>query len=175
MVPPAVQPYPTQTANPFRTELFVAKLIHVAPAPDQVTLVLLGKVELPLDQFALAVPATKTITSLVCVVKGNVSDVAFVFAVPMLPLSVIAIYATATQRHLEVSVFQKKPTSRRVVVTVVVGRVAVEDSKEAPQVRATAPVPVIEIRRVSPSTGVPVRPEVNDVMAAVWLVMWTTS
>lgn len=56
-------------------------------------------------------------------------------------------------------------------MTVVVGRVAVEDSKEVPQVRATAAVPVIEIRRVSPSTGVPVRPEVNDVMAAVWLVM----
>lgn len=71
--------------------------------------------------------------------------------------------------------FQKKPMSRRVVETVVVGKVAVEDSNEVPQVRATAVVPVIEMRRVSPSTGVPVRPEVNDVMAVVWLVMWTTS
>ena len=55
--------------------------------------------------------------------------------------------------------------------TVVVGRIAVDDSNLAPQVIATAPVPVIEIRKVSPSTAVPVRPEVNDVMAAVWLVM----
>ena len=55
--------------------------------------------------------------------------------------------------------------------TVVVGRVAVDDSNDAPQVNPTAPVPVIEIRKVSPSTAVPVRLEVNDVIAAVWLVM----
>ena len=65
--------------------------------------------------------------------------------------------------------------SRRAVVTVVVGKATVDASKDVPQVNATAPVPVTEMRNVSPSTGVPVRPEVNEVIAAVWAVMWTTS
>ena len=49
----------------------------------------------------------------------------------------------------------------------VVGRAIVEASNDVPQVIATEVVPVIEIRSVSPSTGVPVRLEVNDVIAAV--------
>ena len=85
------------------------------------------------------------------------------------------VYATATQRHKEVSVFQKNPTSKRLVETVVVGSVTVDDSKEAPHVRAIAVVPVIDTLKVSPSTGVPVRFVVNDVIAAVCEVMCTTS
>lgn len=71
------------------------------------------------------------------------------------------------QRHLEVSVFQKNPTSKRVVEEVVVGRVTVLLSKELPHVKAIDVVPVIEIRSVSPSTGVPVKLVVNEVIAAV--------
>lgn len=66
-----------------------------------------------------------------------------------------------------VSVFQKNPTSRRAVVTVVVGSVTVEDSNDVPHVIATAVVPVIDILSVSPSTGVPERPIVNEVMPVV--------
>jgi hypothetical protein len=73
-------------------------------------------------------------------------------------------YATATTRHLLVAVFQKKPTSRRAEATVVVGSATVEASKEEPHVSASAdPLSVIEIRSVSPSTGVPVRFVVNEV------------
>jgi hypothetical protein len=60
-----------------------------------------------------------------------------------------------------------KPISSRAVVTVVVGRAIVDDSKDVPHVRATAAVPVTEILSTSPSTGVPERLEVNDVIAAV--------
>jgi hypothetical protein len=62
-------------------------------------------------------------------------------------LNYLSIYhATATQRHLEVAAFHMKPTSRRVVVTVVVGSVDVDDSNDAPHVIATAVVPVIAIQ-----------------------------
>jgi hypothetical protein len=54
-------------------------------------------------------------------------------------------YADATQRHLLVATFHTKPISSLLVVTVVEGSVAVELSKEAPQVMAMAVVPVIEI------------------------------
>ena len=57
--------------------------------------------------------------------------------------------------------------SRRVVETVVVGRATAPASNEVPNVRPTAPVPVTEIRSLSPSTGVPVRFVVNEVIAAV--------
>ena len=57
------------------------------------------------------------------------------------------------------------------MVTVVVGSAVVEASNDVPQVRATAAVPVIETRKVSPSTGVPVSPDVSDVIAAVWAVI----
>jgi hypothetical protein len=63
-------------------------------------------------------------------------------------------------------VFQKKPTSRRVVELVVVGNEEVpEASNDVPQVKAIDVVPVIEMRNVSPSTGVPVRLDVNEVIA----------
>ena len=62
--------------------------------------------------------------------------------------------------------FQKKPTSRRVVKLVVVGNEEVpEASNDVPQVKAIDVVPVIEMRNVSPSTGVPVRLDVNEVIA----------
>lgn len=65
--------------------------------------------------------------------------------------------------------------SSRVVPLVVVGSVKSEDSNEAPHVMATEAVPVTEMRNVSPSTGVPVRFVVNEVIAAVCEVIWTTS
>ena len=44
------------------------------------------------------------------------------------------------------TVFHTKPTSSLAVVTVVVGKATVEDSKLAPQVIARAAVPVIAIQ-----------------------------
>jgi hypothetical protein len=70
-----------------------------------------------------------------------------------------------------VATFHTKPTSRRFVVTVVVGRVIVDDEKDAPHVIAIAPVPVIEIQSFWPLTGVPVRFVVNEVIATDWPVM----
>lgn len=58
-------------------------------------------------------------------------------------LAICPPYATATQRHLVVAVFHTNPTSKRFVDTVVVGKVAVDDSKEAPHVIALAAVPTI--------------------------------
>ena len=89
---------------------------------------------------------------------------------------ILPYYACATCLHLLVSVFQKNPISRRAVVTVVVeSGVPPLASNEVPNVNATAAVPVTEIRNVSPSTGVPVRLVVKDVIAAVCPVIWTTS
>src|ERR1039457_7138288 len=65
----------------------------------------------------------------------------------------------------DVSVFQMNPISRRVAATVVVGRAIVPASNDAPKVSATAPDPITDMRSVSPSTGVPVRFVVNDVIA----------
>jgi hypothetical protein len=45
---------------------------------------------------------------------------------------------------LLVATFQTKPTSRRVVVTVVVGKAVVDASNDAPHVMPTDAVPVIE-------------------------------
>jgi hypothetical protein len=88
----------------------------------------------------------------------------------------IAIYyAVATHLHFDVAEFQKKPISNLVVPDVVVGNATVEASKDAPNVNATEAVPVTDIRKVSPSTGVPVRFVVNDVIAAVCAVIFTTS
>jgi hypothetical protein len=57
-------------------------------------------------------------------------------------------------------------------MTVVAGRVTVpDDSKRVPQVMALAvPLSVIAILKVSPSTGVPVTPEVIEVIAAACAV-----
>ena len=77
--------------------------------------------------------------------------------------------------HFVVSVFHMNPISRRVVVTVVVGSAIVDASNEAPKVSATAAVPVTDILIISPSTGVPVKEEVKDVIAAVCEVICTTS
>ena len=74
-------------------------------------------------------------------------------------------YADATQRHVVVAAFQTNPISRRFVVTVVEGKVTVEDSNDAPQVIAIAVVPVIAIQSFCPLTGVPVKFVVNDVIA----------
>ena len=71
------------------------------------------------------------------------------------------------QRHLEVAEFHTKPTSRRLVVTVVVGSATVEASKLAPQVIALAAVPVMAIQRVCPSVGVPDKFVVNEVISTV--------
>ena len=70
-----------------------------------------------------------------------------------------------TQRHVEVATLHTKPTSRRLVETVDVGRVTVDDEKDAPHVIAMAVVPVIAIQSFWPLTGVPVRFVVNEVMA----------
>jgi len=67
------------------------------------------------------------------------------------------------------------PTSSRLVETVVVGNVTVEDSNDAPHVIARAAVPVIAIHRVSPLFGVPLRLVVKLVMSAVCPVMTTMS
>jgi hypothetical protein len=75
-------------------------------------------------------------------------------------------YDEATHLHLLVTVFHMKPTSRRLVETVVVGKILMLDSKDVPHVIALAPVPVIEIISVCPSVGVPDRPEVNEVISA---------
>ena len=58
---------------------------------------------------------------------------------------IIFPYALATQRHVVVATFQTNPTSSLLVVTVVDGSVTVDEEKDAPQVIAIAPVPVIEI------------------------------
>ena len=63
-----------------------------------------------------------------------------------------------------------KPTSKRLVDTVVVGKVTVEASNEDPQVIARAPVPVIEIHNVWASVGVPDKFVVNEVISAVCAV-----
>ena len=69
-------------------------------------------------------------------------------------------------RHFEVTEFQANITSSRVLITVVVGKATVDASKLDPQVMARAvPLSVIEIQRTSPIAGVPVRPDVNDVIA----------
>lgn len=68
--------------------------------------------------------------------------------------------------------FQTNPISRRVDITVVVGRAVVEASNEAQKARARAvPLSVILIRKVSPSTGVPVRLVVNEVIACARAVI----
>lgn len=105
------------------------------------------------------------------------AQAAFVFQllVPVFADIAAIFYALAMQRHLLDSVFHTKPTSRRVVDTVVVGNATVLDSNDDPQVMATALVPVIETRNKSPSTGEPLSPDVNEVIAVVWLVMCTTS
>jgi hypothetical protein len=74
-------------------------------------------------------------------------------------------YAVATQRHLLVATFQTNPTSRRLVVTVVVGNATVDASKDPPHVIAIAPVPVMEIHSFWPFTGVPDKLVENEVMA----------
>ena len=71
--------------------------------------------------------------------------------------------------------FHTKPTSRRAVVTVVVGNATVEASNLAPQVNAIAVVPVIEIQSFWPFEGVPVKLVVNDVIAVDWPVMMNVS
>ena len=63
--------------------------------------------------------------------------------------------------------FHTKPTSLRVVV-MPVGRVAVEDSNEAPQVIVGDPEPAVnDIQSFWPVVGVPVRFVVIEVMFAV--------
>jgi hypothetical protein len=90
--------------------------------------------------------------------------------------AILKNYATATHLHFEVTVFHTNPTSRRVEITVVVGSGTVDASKLAPQVMALAvPLSVMSILSVSPSTGVPVRLVVNDVIACARPVMCATS
>jgi hypothetical protein len=79
----------------------------------------------------------------------------------------MVFYALATQRHLLDTLFQQNPTSSLSVETVVVGRVTVDDSNEAPQVIARVAVPVIEIQSRWLFVGVPERFVVNEVMSAV--------
>ena len=74
--------------------------------------------------------------------------------------------------HFDVSEFQKKPISSRVVQLVVVPKTTAPASNEAPSVNGTVHVPVIDIRSVSQSTGVPLI--VNQVIVAVWFVICTT-
>jgi len=80
-------------------------------------------------------------------------------------------YAEATHRHVVDATFHIKPTSRRFVVTVVVGSVTVDDENLPPQVIAIAVVPVIEIQSFCPLTGVPLKFVVNDVIATDWPVI----
>jgi hypothetical protein len=81
-------------------------------------------------------------------------------------------YATATHRHLLVTAFHTNPTSRRVDMTVVVGRATVLASNDAPHVIARAvPLSVIAIQSVCPIVGVPERFVVKDVIAAASAVM----
>jgi hypothetical protein len=54
-------------------------------------------------------------------------------------------YAAPMQRHLDVATFHIKPMSRRLVPTVVVGKVTDDDSKDAPHESAIPVVPVIAI------------------------------
>lgn len=63
--------------------------------------------------------------------------------------------------------FQTKPTSKRLVDTVVVGKATVDASKLEPHVIARAAVPVIAIHNVCPSVGVPDRFVVNEVISTV--------
>src|SRR3990167_9798213 len=67
--------------------------------------------------------------------------------------------------------------SNLVEITVVVGKVTLsDDSKEAPQVIALAvALSVISILKVSPSTGVPDKLVVMEVIAAACAVIVTTS
>jgi hypothetical protein len=59
------------------------------------------------------------------------------------------------------------PTVSKVDITVVVGKVTVLDSKDAPQLIARAvPLSVILIIKQSSDSGVPVRFVVNEVIAA---------
>ena len=73
--------------------------------------------------------------------------------------------------------FQTKPTSSRVLMTVVVGKATFPlASKLAPHVIARAvPLSVNAMRNMSPATGVPVRFVVIDVIAAASAVRFTTS
>lgn len=75
-----------------------------------------------------------------------------------------------------VTVFQAKPTINIADITVVVGSATVLASNDAPQVIARAvPLSVIRIISISPSTGVPVRLVVIDVIAWARPVIEATS
>ena len=64
--------------------------------------------------------------------------------------------------------FQTNPTSKRFVLTVVVGSATVDASNDAPQVvMDIALVPVIEIHNFCPFVGVPVKLVVNDEMVTL--------
>ena len=70
-------------------------------------------------------------------------------------------------RHLDVAVFHLKKASSLVEITVVVGNDADPASNDAPHVMARAvPLSVKSIDNESPSTGVPERLVVIDVIAA---------
>ncbi len=88
----------------------------------------------------------------------------------------LAIYATATHRHLEVLLFQMKPTSMRVETVVAVGNAIVLASNELPQVMVReVPLSVMVIQSVWPLIGVPDRLVVNEVMFVARAVIWYVS
>lgn len=76
----------------------------------------------------------------------------------------------AQQRHLLVAAFHIKPTSKRCVVTVVVGKATGPASNEAPQVIALAAVPTTYIQSFCPFVGVPLKLVVKLVISAVCAV-----
>ena len=79
-------------------------------------------------------------------------------------------------RQLDVAVFQTKETSSLALITVTVGNATVLASKDAPHVKLRAtPLSVMLILSVSPSTGVPVRLVVKEVIGAFCAVICTTS
>jgi len=85
------------------------------------------------------------------------------------------IYATATQRHLLVTLFQINPTMSMALATVVVGSATVLASKLAPHVIARpVPLSVIRTTRVCPSAGLPVRFVVIDVIVCASAVIDAT-
>lgn len=85
-------------------------------------------------------------------------------------------YTEASILHFEVAEFQINKLSRRVEITVVVGRAMVEASNDAHQVIALAvQLSVILHKCISQSTGVPVRLVVIEVIAVARPVIFVTS
>jgi hypothetical protein len=80
-------------------------------------------------------------------------------------------YPCAIHLHLEVALLYINQTSNLSVVTVVVGNVAAQSSKEVHRVIALAAVQVIVIHSFCHSVGIQLRLVVNDVISSACAVI----